>query len=269
MGSSDNAAAQSPSGKVNTTIEHGVAWLELDNPAKLNATSVAMWHQLIAALDSYETDADVRCVVLTGKGSKAFCVGADIGEKDDGGTSSSQSEEMALKGLGMLRSFSKPSIAVINGYCLGAGLALATACDLRVAGQGARFGVPAARLGLAVYYDVIVRLACLVGPSKAKLLLFTADRIDAEEALRSGLVDRLVADEEAVRTGRELAIRIAENAPMTIATAKWAIDMVFIDPVDRDMASYLESERGCYESEDYVEGRLAFAEKRKPNFKGR
>jgi enoyl-CoA hydratase len=268
-GPSNETAPKGSAGRLNTAVDHGVAWIELDNPDKLNAISVNMWRQLIAALGSYEKDTGVRCVVLAGKGAKAFCTGADIAEKEVAGADAADNEALALEGLSHLRAFSKPIIAAINGYCLGAGLALATVCDLRVAGKSARFGIPAARLGLAVYYDVLVRIARLIGPSKAKWLLFTADRIKADEALRAGLIDREVADEEVNGVVRELAILIAGNAPMTIATAKCAIDMAFMDPADRNMAAYIERERACYESEDFVEGRRAFLEKRRPDFKGR
>ena len=158
---------------------------------------------------------------------------------------------------------------MISGYCLGAGVALANACDLRIAGAGSRFGIPAARLGLACSLDVVARLTDLVGPSTAKRILFTAERYSADDALRFGLIDDLVAADELRATVGAMAASIVANAPLTIAAAKHAVDTVMGGASDADLAACAEWERTCIESDDYVEGRRAFMEKRKPVFNGR
>ncbi len=158
---------------------------------------------------------------------------------------------------------------MISGYCLGAGVALAIACDLRIASAGSRFGIPAARLGLACPYPIAERLAHLVGPSTAKRILFTADRFSAEDALRWRLIDEVVAASDLMATVQQIAVRIAANAPLTIVAAKHAVETVFSQASEHDMATFAELERACTESRDYTEGRRAFIDKREPIFQGR
>lgn len=269
-GNAMSSNAPEPVGRINLSIDNGVGWIELDNPSKLNAISTGMWRTLIDALATFESDPALRCVVITGQGDQAFCVGADIAEKDRvKPETTGDYDRMVIDALSKVQAFPKPTIAMISGYCLGAGVALATACDLRVAEAGSRFGIPAAKLGLACFYAVIKRLADLVGPSTTKRILFTGDRFSAEEALRFGLIDELVAAGELRATVSKMAAGIAANAPLTIAAAKHAVDTVMSDAARRDMAGCAARERACMESEDYVEGRRAFLEKRAPVFQGR
>ncbi|SAL01794.1 short chain enoyl-CoA hydratase [Caballeronia calidae] len=257
-------------GRVRVDINGGVGWIELDNVRKRNAISLAMWRTLKNELDRLRDDDNIRCVVIYGRGEKAFCSGADVAEKQGNDKSTTSADaDVALPTLRALQEFSKPTIAMISGYCLGAGAAIALACDLRIVGESASFGIPAARLGLAYYYCLAKRLTEVVGPSKAKEIIFTADRYDANKALRMGLVNEVIRTSELRETVGETALRIARNAPLTVQAAKQAIETAVSDAPIRDIARCNERERACLESEDYAEGRRAFAEKRDPVFQGR
>ena len=260
-------------GAVHLNIEaDGVAWISLHNPAKLNAMSLAMWQALGEALTRCENDPTVRCCVLTGQGEKAFCVGADIGQMDtmrSGVAASAEYDRITKSALAQLQAFSKPTIAMVSGFCMGAGVALACACDLRVAAAAARFAIPSARLGVAYYYSGAKRLTDLVGPSQAKRLLFTGEKYAAAEMLRIGLLDEVVPDGELAQRVQALSAGIAANAPLSLAAAKHAVDTACSDAAERDTAGCAARERACTESEDYAEGRRAFLEMRVPVFRGR
>lgn len=264
---------QPTSAGVHVSVENdGVAWLTLDNPSKLNAMSLPMWRTLSEALTRFESDPAVRCLVLTGQGEKAFCVGADISQFEQirSGPESSAEYDRVTKGtLGQLQAFSKPTIAMISGFCLGAGMALAVACDLRVAATGARFGIPAAKLGIGYFYAGVKWLTDLVGPAAAKRMLFTGDKFSADEMLRIGFLDELVAPGEIAPRVRSLAGGIAANAPLTIAAAKYTVATVCSDAAMRDIAGCDARVQACIDSEDHAEGRRAFMEKRMPVFRGR
>jgi enoyl-CoA hydratase len=265
------ARSENSSGQIHIEIENGIGRFVLDNPHKLNAMSISMWRTLTAALDGLERDPTLRCIVLTGKGDKAFCVGADIAEMESnalGADAAQEYDRIAKDALHRLQAFSKPAIAMISGYCLGAGVGLAVACDLRVASEGSRFGVPAAKLGIGYYYAGVKRLTDLVGPSKAKQMIFTADRFDAEDMLRAGLIDALLPVRDLAAHVDSLAARIAGNAPLTIAAAKLAIETACGAPTERDLEACAAHEHACMNSQDYAEGRRAFLEKRAPLFKG-
>ena len=229
-----------------------------------------MWRSLIDVLAAFEDDPAVRCVVIRGGGERAFCAGADIAEKQ--GVEGSQALadlDLGLAGMKALTSFRKPLIAMVSGYCIGAGLGIVTACDLRIAAGNASFGIPPAKLGLGYPYAETKRLTDLVGPAVAKQMLFTADRIDAERALLAGLANEVVAPGELLEFTSTMARRIAANAPLTIAAAKHSIATALSNPSERDIAGCDERARACLSSEDYAEGRLAFKEKRQPVFHGR
>lgn len=257
-------------GQVNISKANGTGWIVLDNPRKHNAISVAMWQSLLDALRVFKTDLTVRCVVIRGQGDKAFCAGGDISEKHDVDEETTAARvKLVLDGLAEIHAYPKPLLAMVSGYCLGAGMAIAVACDLRLADDGASFGVPAAKLGLPYNYSEMKRLADLVGPARAKQIVFTADRIAARQALQMGLIDELVSTNELLNTVTRMASRIASNAPLTIAAAKHAVAIALADPDGRDFDTCAKWERTCLTSEDHVEGRQAFMEKRKPIFHGR
>ncbi|WP_239294514.1 enoyl-CoA hydratase [Caballeronia zhejiangensis] len=266
----EERAAASPAA-VHVSIENGVGSIVLDNPRKLNAMSLSMWQTLVNVLEKLESDPALRCVVLSGKGEKAFCVGADVSQfaqSHSGEEAIAEYDRITRGALLRLQSFPKPTIAAVSGYCLGAGVALAAACDIRIAASGSRLGIPAAKLGLGYYYAGVKRLADLVGPSRAKQIIFTASQFPAEEMFRMGLIDELVEPSQFADRVGEMAATIAANAPLTIAAAKYAIETVFSDASEPDIEGCAAREQACMISQDYAEGRKAFAEKRVPVFKG-
>jgi enoyl-CoA hydratase/carnithine racemase len=177
--------------------------------------------------------------------------------------------QLTRVGLSTLGEFSKPLIAQVSGYCLGAGLAIAVACDLRLVATGATFGIPAARLGLAYHYSEMKRLTDLVGPSSAKRLVFTADRITAGLALQLGLVDEVATAEHLNGAVQALALSIASNAPLTLKAAKRAVALALSECTEVDTTRCDEQASFCLASEDYREGLHAFQEKRRPVFRGK
>lgn len=269
--SADKAAAAP--GRIVASAEGGIGWIVLDNPSKLNAISIAMWQQVSDALTRFEADPSVRCVVLRGEGDKAFCVGADVAEKERNAAenvnkSNEEQNAIAYAAMNAVRNFPKPTIAMIRGYCLGGGLALAICCDLRIAETVSRFSIPAARLGLAYGFFGLKQLVDLVGPSNAKRILFTADRFTAEEALRLGVIDETAPAAELSSFVTGMAGRIAANAPLTVAATKYTIAQTLRDAAERDLAGMEARDRACLASEDFAEGRRAFLEKRPPVFRG-
>ncbi|MDB5932315.1 MAG: enoyl-CoA hydratase [Polaromonas sp.] len=264
---------QTTEARVNVAVDNiGVAWLTLDNLRKFNAIAPPMWRTISDALTRFESDPGVRCVVLTGQGDKAFCVGADISQFEkirSDMQASAEYERLTQSTLHQLQSFPKPTVAMIAGYCLGAGVALAAACDLRVAAVGARLGIPAAKLGIGYPYAGVKRLTDLVGPANVKRILFTGERFDAGEMLRVGLVDELVPAHELTARVQGVAAGIAANAPLTILAAKYAVETACAERGERDIAGCNARVKACIESEDHVEGRRAFMEKRVPIFRGR
>lgn len=250
----------------------GVGRLMFNQPHKHNAISFEMWQGISLAMGEFAADDSVRVVVLSGAGEKAFSAGADISQFADKRASKDGIEEYeraALKAHDDLVCIDKPTIAMIQGYCIGGGAGVALCCDLRIASDDARFAIPAAKLGLAYRWDDVYPLVQLVGASFAKEILFTARQFSAAEALNMGLVNRVVARAELEACVNEYAERMASNAPLTIRTAKRTIGEALKDPADRDLGKVRELVDECFASEDYAEGRKAFMEKRKPAFKGR
>lgn len=260
------------SGRVTAHAEGAIGWITFDNPKRRNAMSFEMWRQLPEALAAHGRDEAVRVVVLTGAGSQAFISGADISQFEAlRGSADANAEYSAATdaAFAALRDFAKPTIAMIRGFCIGGGLAVALNADLRIAADDARFAIPAAKLGLGYGFDAVRHLVGIVGPAYAKGILFTARQFGAEEALRMGLVNRVVPAAALEDATRETAGMIAANAPLTISAAKQAAAAAMRDPADRDMAAVERAIADCFRSEDYAEGRRAFAEKRKPKFTGR
>lgn len=250
----------------------GVGHFIFNQPQKHNAISYEMWQGVSQAMGDFAADDSLRVVVLSGAGEKAFSAGADISqfaEKRASKDAVDEYERAALKAHEDLIYIDKPTIAMIQGYCIGGGAGVAMCCDLRIASEDARFAIPAAKLGLAYRWDDVYPLVQLVGASFAKEILFTGRQFSADEALNMGLVNRVVARAELEACVAEYAKRIASNAPLTIRAAKRTIGEALKDPGDRNLDEISELVDECFASEDYAEGRKAFMEKRKPEFKGR
>jgi len=257
--------------KIITEKSGEIARIIFNQPEKRNAVSLEMWEAVEAALDAFEVDPEVRILILSGAGGKAFVSGADI--------SKFESERASEEGVARynattkrvydkLEAFPKPTIAQINGFCIGGGVALALSCDMRICGAGSQFAVPAAKLGLGYGFPGINRLVNVVGPSFAKEIFFTARRFDADESRVMGLVNRVVADDQVAAVAEETAMMIAANAPMTVASVKFIVGETLKDESKRDEDECARRVKACFDSQDYVEGRRAFLEKRKPQFVG-
>jgi len=259
-------------GKILQSISEGVGVITFNNPEKRNAMSLDMWEGLGQALIELRDDVDVRVVILTGAGDKAFVSGADISQFEKTRHNAQAAEEYSKRSdaqRALLANYPKPTIACIRGFCLGGGMQVAMLADIRIASENSQFGIPAAKLGIAYGYEGLKHLVSLVGPSWARLLMYTGMRIDSAEAQRIGLVDRVVPDIELLNATTEIARTISGNAPLAIKAAKITIAQVLKDPDKRDMDAIKAIGTACMDSEDFREGRQAFMEKRKPRFKGR
>jgi enoyl-CoA hydratase len=259
-------------GKILQSVTDGVGTITFNNPEKRNAMSLDMWEGLGHALIELRDDPDVRVVILAGAGDKAFVSGADISQFEKTRHNAQASEEYSKRSAAqraLLANYPKPTIACIRGFCLGGGMQVAMSADIRIAAENSQFGIPAAKLGIAYGYDGLKHLVSLVGPSWARLLMYTGMRIDSAEACRIGLVDRVVPDTELWNATTEIARTISGNAPLAIKAAKITIAQVLQDPDQRDMDAIKAIGIACMDSEDFREGRRAFMEKRKPEFKGR
>jgi enoyl-CoA hydratase/carnithine racemase len=259
-------------GKILLSTADGVGTVIFNNADKRNAMSLEMWEGFGAALAELRDDPATRVVVLTGAGDKAFVSGADISQFEKERHNAQASEEYSRRSSAsraLLADFSKPIIACIQGFCIGGGLQVAMAADIRIAAEGSQFGIPAAKLGIAYGFDGLKHLVSLVGPSWARLLMFTGMRIDASEALRIGLVDRVVPADQLAEAVQDIAKTISGNAPLAIHAAKLTIAEILKDSADRDMDAIKEIGARCMDSEDFREGRRAFMDKRPPQFRGR
>jgi enoyl-CoA hydratase len=249
--------------------EGRVGYMIFNNPERHNAVSLDMWDAASRIMDGFAKDEDVRVVVITGAGGKAFVSGADISKSER-----SNEEEQArynavvAKANDALYDFPKPTIAMIRGYCIGGGLGLAVCCDLRIASDNSRFAIPAAKLGLGYGFSGIKRLADLVGPSFAKEIFFTARQFDAADAQVMGLVNRVVPADGLEAYVRDYADTIGGNAPLTVNAVKFIANQTVVDEGKRDLKRCADLVKRCFDSKDFIEGRRAFMEKRKPAFIG-
>lgn len=266
------------------TIEHGmtekmiaekdgaIGWMTFNQPEKHNAVSFEMWEAVSAILEDFAQDNDIRVVVLKGAGERAFISGADISQFEK---NRSSEETTAIynaatdKATKTLQNLEKPTIAMINGYCIGGGCSVAVSCDMRIASDFSTFAIPAAKLGLGYAYGGVKKLVDLVGPSYTKEIFYTARQFSVEEAKMMGLVNRVVPKDQLESYVREYAGTIGGNAPMTIRTLKATVAQAVTDPEQRDLAKIDRMIAECFASEDYKEGRNSFMEKRKAQFRNR
>jgi len=251
--------------------DNGVGYITFNNPEKHNAVSIEMWDALVTILDDFKQNNDIRVIVLNGAGGKSFVSGADI-SKFDKERSSKEAvlnyNKRTQKVYELLETFPKPTIAMINGYCIGGGLNLAVCCDIRICSEKSKFAMPAAKLSLGYPFSSIKRLFDIMGPGMAKHFMFTAERIVADEALSCGLVQKLVTEEKLEEYVKDYALTISKNAPLTIRAMKQIGIEILKNPEDRELLLCEQLASVCFDSEDYKEGRKAFMEKRPANFKG-
>ena len=251
--------------------EGHVGYMIFNNPERHNAVSLEMWDAASRIMDGFARDNDVRVVVITGAGGKAFVSGADISKFEDERSNEeaiARYNKIVAKANASLYEFPKPTIAMIRGYCIGGGLGLAVCCDLRIASDNSRFAVPAAKLGLGYAFPGIKRLVDVVGPSFTKEIFYTARQFDAAEALAMGLINRAVPAGELETYVKNYADTIGANAPLTINAVKFITNETLKDESERDLDRCDKLVNACFDGKDYIEGRRAFMEKRKPAFTG-
>ncbi|MBF9032685.1 enoyl-CoA hydratase [Rhodobacterales bacterium HKCCE2091] len=258
-----------PEGRVRGEAEGRTGWIVFDNPARLNALSEAMSAEALGHVTAFAADDDIRVLILRGAGTRAFILGGDISKFGDrtGDPGQDRQHFEALKRA--LAETDKPVVAMIHGYCLGGGLGLALAADIRLAASSARLGIPAVRRALGYPLDHLVTLVSIVGPAAAKDLMLSGRQVEADEALRMGLVSRVIPTEALERETRAYAETLSGNAPLTMRAAKHGIDALMRPTEERDMARLQRMVDAATDSEDHREAIRAFMEKRRPVFRGR
>jgi len=262
----------SPTPHIKSWCEDTVGHMQFNRPKNKNAISAQMWAaipQIMAQLDRNNT---IRSIVLSGAGTDSFSAGADISEFSANRTDKAAAhtyEDLNIKAFAAIANSPKPTIARISGFCMGGGLALALSCDLRIAAENAVFCLPPAKLGLAYPIEGIRQLLNIVSPSIAKEMIYTARRLNALEASRTGLVNQVTTSDQLEDTVADLCDIIARNAPLTITASKQTIDELQRNRENPDMEKLKNLSAKCFDSDDYREGQAAFAEKREPVFKGR
>jgi enoyl-CoA hydratase len=262
----------SPTERMIAQKDGAIGWMIFNNPERRNALSLDMWQAMPVILDHFDRDPEVRVIVLKGAGDKAFISGADISQFEQQRSSPetvAQYDAIAEAANIRLQDIRKPTIAMIRGFCIGGGVGVALQCDMRIAAESARFAVPAARLGLGYRWGGVKKLVDLVGPSFAKEIFFTARQFAAAEALAMGLVNRVLPEAELEAYVRHYCALISDNAPLTMEAVKGVVGELAKPGAEIDRAQCEALVARCFASEDYIEGRRAFMEKRKPVFAGK
>ncbi len=252
------------SGTIEVDHDGFVGIITINRPEKLNAMTPPMADALVAAVNGFNADDGIRCVILTGAGEKSFCAGSDIRTLDD--YDSAWNFRNRPDYCDAIRALLKPSIAAVNGYAFGGGLETAMTCDIRIASENASFAAPEIKLGWIGGGGMAVNLSHAVGPSNAAMMLLTGDPIDAATAERWGLVSKVVPPSDLLSEAKKLAATIASRAPIAAETAKlnlraaWAMNVEDANAYERDLQTI------CFATDDAREGRAAFKEKRAPSF---
>jgi len=252
-------------------IQGPIGWLTFNNPARRNAVSIDMWEAIPEVLERFERDPEIRVIVLTGAGDKAFVSGADISQYEKERSSAEgiqRYNRISSAACERLEACDKVTLAMIRGYCLGGGVNVALCCDLRLAADDARFGVPAAKLGLGYGAASLKNLLDTIGPAYAREVLTTGRQFGAEEAKAMGFVHRVAPVAGLESLVLEYCSMISENAPLTIRATKRIVRELLKASDAFDAEACAAWVRECFESQDYIEGRRAFMEKRKPRFRG-
>ena len=252
--------------------KEAIGQITFNDPAKLNAMSYDMWAGLTDALAQFEKDDEVRIVVVTGAGDKAFVSGANISEfqkRRTGADAVAEYERVAEGAQDALYNFLKPTVARIRGYCIGGGLNLALCCDVRIACEGSTFFLPAGKMGLGYRFSAIRNLVTAVGAPNALDIFLSARRFDTAQALQAGLVQLTAPSETFDDVVQDYLDKVAANAPLTLRAGKQMIRQFQQLPAQTDLEHMRALMQACFDSEDYAEGKQAFAQKRPPQFRGR
>jgi enoyl-CoA hydratase/carnithine racemase len=252
--------------------EPPLGWMVMNRPQVRNALNLATWRAIAEGVAQLEADPAIRVLIMRGVTDEAFISGADISEFKELRSDAEKARayrQWPNQAIAALTGCNKPVIAMIAGVCVGGGVQVALSCDIRIAARGTRFGIPAARLGLAYPLDGVMALTQIVGPANAREILMSARLFDGEEAWSMGLIHKLVALEELEGFVRKYAAQMSHNAPLTMAAAKACIREALKDPEQRNQKLVEEMVGRCFNSEDYREGLRAFAQKRRPQFSGR
>ena len=259
------------SGLIGAEVKGPIGWLIFDNPTKLNALSPGMPEDALQVIEAYEADPAIKVVIMRGAGTKAFISGGDISSFDKTRANAEvarRAREAPTRLRLRMLDLEKPLIAMIHGYCLGGGMGMALNADIRFASTDSQFSVPAAQRGIAYAPEGLKSLVDLVGPSIAKDIMFSARRLAAEEALRIGLINRVVEPAELEAVTIEYAERLAANAPLSIRASKFFINQLGLEAARRDEARMDAMQREAENSQDFQEATRSFLEKRKPVFHG-
>ena len=259
-------------GQILTRVEDGVRWLTFNQPEKLNAVSLEMSEAAFDVIEAFGANIEERVLVVEGAGDKAFVSGADISEFDrtrKGAATADEYEQYFYQMFTSLRDVEKPTIAMIHGYCFGGGVAIASCCDIRICADDALFAVPAARLGVGYRGEFVKTLLDIVGPAKAKEILYAVKRFSSSEAYDMGLVNQVTTVDGLAGLVSDYANSLTDNAPLSLRAAKVIVNELLKDVSDRDEAKIRQVVADCAGSEDFKNARRAFKDKKKPTFTGR